>query len=98
MKDIQKRIEKVERTLGMGNKQRKPDVICINEQMPNEPKLVLPENVEEWLTYQKKVQNDPHRNLIILFASDELKARELHKSNRKQPKTTKNRKINQQNE
>jgi hypothetical protein len=80
MKDIQKRIEKVERTLGMGNKQRKPDVICINEHISNEPKPVLPENVEEWLTYQKQLQNDPHRDLIILFASDEVKARELQKT------------------
>ena len=80
MKDIQKRIEKVERTLGMYNKQRRPDVICINERMSNEPEPVLPENVEEWLTYQKQVQNDPHRDLIILFASDEVKARELQKT------------------
>jgi len=81
MKDIHKRVEKVEKTLGMGNKQRKPDVVCINERMSNEPEPVLPENVEEWLTYQKQVQNNPDRNLIILFASDELKAREMQKSN-----------------
>jgi hypothetical protein len=80
MKDIHKRVEKAERTLGMGNNQRKPDVICINERMADEPEPGLPENVEEWLTYQKQVQNDPGRNLIILFASDELKARELQKA------------------
>jgi len=81
MRDIHKRVEKVERTLGMGNKQRKPDVICINERMSNEPEPVLPKNVEEWLTYQKQIKNDPDRDLIILLASDELKARELQKSN-----------------
>jgi hypothetical protein len=86
MKDIQKRIEKVERTLGMGTKQRKPDVICINERMYNEPEPVLPKNVEEWLTYQKQLQKDPNRDLIILFASDELKAKELQKNNKKQQK------------
>jgi hypothetical protein len=78
MRDMHKRVEKVERTLGMD---RKPDVICIKERMFNEPEPVLPENVEEWLTYQKQVQNDPDRDLIILFASDELKTRELQKSN-----------------
>ena len=86
MRDMHKRVEKVEKTLGMGNMQRKPDVICINEHIPNEPKPVLPENVEEWLTYQKQLQKDPNRDLIILFASDELKAKELQKSNKKQQK------------
>lgn len=90
MRDMHKRVEKVERTLGMGNKQRKPSVICIKERMSNELEPLLPENLEEWLTYQTQVQNDPHCGLIILFASDELKARELQKSNQKQPKTTKN--------
>ena len=81
MKDIHKRVENLERTLGMGNNQRKPDVICIKERFPNKPEPMLPENVEEWLTYQKQVQDDPHRDLIILCASDELKAREMQKSN-----------------
>ncbi len=84
MKNIQKRIENLERTLGLG---RKPDVICINERMSNEPESVLPKNVEEWLTYQKQVQNNPDRDLIILLASDELRTRELQKatkSNQKQ--------------
>ena len=83
---MHKRVEKVERTLGIGNKQRKPDVICISERISNEPKPVLPENVEEWLTYQKQLQKDPNCDLIILFASDELKAKELQKNNKKQQK------------
>jgi hypothetical protein len=81
MKDIHRRVEKVEQTLGVGSNQRKPDVICIKERFPNEPKPALSENVEEWLTYQKQVEDDPQRDLIILFASDELKARESQKSN-----------------
>ncbi len=80
MRDMHKRVEKAERTLGMGNNQRKPDVICINERMADEPETRLPENVEEWLAYQKQIQNDPDRNLIVLFASDEPKARELQKA------------------
>ena len=85
----------LERTLGMGNKQKKPNVICIKERMADEPEPVLPENVEEWLTYQKQIEDNPNRDLIILFESDELKAREMQKSNEKQLKTTKNKKMNQ---
>ncbi len=86
MRDMHKRVEKLEGMLGMG---KKPDVICIKERMFNEPEPVLPENVEEWLTYQTQVQNDPHCGLIILFASDELKAREELQKSTKINKITK---------
>jgi len=89
MRDIRKRVEKLERTVGVG---KKPYVICIKDRMFNEREAVLPENVEEWLTYQTLLQENPDFEVIVLLASNELKARELQRSNKNQPKTTKMRK------
>lgn len=47
MRDISRRVKKAEKTLSIGNKPKKPDVICIHVRRFNDPEPDLPENVEE---------------------------------------------------
>jgi len=43
---------------------------------PDEAKKALPDNVEEWITYQEELRKYPNTKFVMLLASAELKARE----------------------
>jgi len=88
MSDISRRVKKAEKTLGVDNQPKKPEVICVRLRNINEPEPDLPENVEDWITYKEQLKEG--KDLIILFSHKEGEARErvrkAMKNNQKQLK------------
>lgn len=102
--DIERRIQKAEQKLNI-NRQTKPRVLVFTLSTDNPKSSLLPENVEEWITYKETLRDYPDIDVVILFSSQELAARELvdladknavveddhlDNSEQKQPKSTKN--------
>ena len=75
MSYLKKRVEKMEKRLNIGQ-EVVPRVICLISGDPDEAEQALPENVEHWLTYKEQLQKCPNTRLTILYAWDEVKARE----------------------
>jgi len=78
MYDISRRVKKAEKTLGVDNQPKKPEVICVRLHSINGPEPDLPENVEDWITYKEQMKEG--RDLIILFSNKEWEAREAQKA------------------
>ena len=72
MKDIERRIEKLEAKLRIGG-ESKPHAVVALMVWEGGKYLVLPEPVEQWLTYQEQLTN--RSPLIMLTADEELEAR-----------------------
>jgi len=72
MKDIQRRIEKLEAKLGIGE-ESEPHVMIIPMVYKGGKYITLPEDAREWVTYQEKVADGS--TIIILTADFELEAR-----------------------
>jgi hypothetical protein len=81
MRNVSRRIEKIEEKLNI-NRHEKPNVIVIVGL--DDRKDLLPENVEEWLIYKEYIRKCPNTDLVLLFASSELKARGLSSGNPKE--------------
>ena len=74
--NLDKRIEKIEEKLNINSHKKPPLVlrILLNRTSTNdEAKNGLPENVEEWLTYQEQLRQNC--TLILVNERDELEAR-----------------------
>ena len=83
MRNIERRVERMEKKLNIG-RQPAPNIITI---FPADSKAeeALPENVKEWLTYKEQLQKCPNAKLVILYAWDELEARGLEDTTTKKP-------------
>ncbi len=72
MRDISRRIEKLEAKLRIGQESQ-PHAAIAQMVWEGGKYLVLPEPVEQWLTYQQQLAN--RSPLIMLTADEELEAR-----------------------
>jgi hypothetical protein len=75
MRSIESRIKKLEEKLNIGRIVR-PRVIVIQLES-EEMRRQLPENVRDWLTYQKEIRKYPNTQLVMLHDSEELLERGL---------------------
>ena len=85
MSNLSRRISTIEKQLKVGDEQLEPSVLRLNLAESDEVTRALPENEEEWLTYQEQLRQNPNTPVIVLSGEDEMKAREQ----RKATKTTK---------
>lgn len=83
--DLRRRLKRIERELHIG-KRPKPHVLVLFSAKSSptaKAERALPKNVKEWMLYQQQVTKCPTTQFVLLFARDEVNARE------KQQKTTK---------
>lgn len=72
MKDIERRIEKLEAMLGVGQESQPHSIVLLMVSVGGKY-FVLPEPVEQWLTYQEQLAN--RSPFIMLTADKELEVR-----------------------
>jgi len=75
--NIERRIQKAEEKLNIGNQQTKPTVLRLTLFKDREASSLLPENVEEWITYKETLRGYPNTSLVVIFTENELAARGL---------------------
>ena len=71
MKNIDRRLDRVEEKLGLKKEKRK-SVIIVTFDGDDEP-AALPESVEDWITYQEQFQQTGRQPLFV-FTAKEAKA------------------------
>lgn len=79
MSNIRRRINAIEKQLNVGKERVFPHVITLFS-ANSEAEKTLPKNVEEWLTYKEQLQECPNTRIVILYAWEELPAREEQKA------------------
>jgi hypothetical protein len=73
-----KRIEKIEMGLNF-KKSGKPNLIILSIDSRNEQEKDLPQDKEQWLTYQEQIRQNPHRVMVMLIGKNELEKRRNEK-------------------
>jgi hypothetical protein len=75
VKDIGRRLRKLEQKLNPTNELKEPDVFIIWTESHKDDEKTLPEDVKEWLTYQEQLERC-QTGLIFLIAIDEVRIRQ----------------------
>ncbi len=88
MRKISRRIKSIEKQLNVGKERVDLRVITLFSP-DSKAEKALPENVEEWLTYKEQLQKCPNTRLVILYAWEELQAREQQKATESNKKAEK---------
>ena len=83
MKDINRRIQRIEKILDSDQEETSKIIIKICSLVPNKEEQALPKNTEEWITYRQQMRQDPDVRIIFLNTEDEIEARRNRKINTK---------------
>ena len=90
MRDINRRINAIEKKLGTASKVEDLVIkhVCSNQ---NGLMDMLPESTEEWLTYKEQLKNEPRNGwrIIHLYPDVELEARKQQKATESNKKAEK---------
>ena len=89
--DLRRRLKRIEKELHIGRRP-KPHVLVFFSPKSSpraEAERALPENVKEWVLYQQQVAKCPTTQFVLLFAREEIKAREKLQKPTKFNKTAK---------
>ena len=89
--DLRRRLKRIEKELHIG-KRPKPHVLVFfspKTYPESEAEHALPKNVKEWVLYQQQVTKCPTTQFVLLFARDEVEAREKLRKTTKFNKTAK---------
>ncbi len=89
--DLRRRLKRIEKELHIGRRP-KPHVLVFfsPKSYPcSEAEHTLPKNVNEWVLFQQQMTKCPKTQFVLLFAREEIKAREKLQKTTKFNKTAK---------
>jgi len=89
--DLRRRLKRIEKELHIGRRP-KPHVLVLFSAKTSpraEKEHALPKNVKEWVLYQQQVTQCPTTPFVLLFAKEEVEARENLQKTTKFNKTAK---------
>jgi hypothetical protein len=89
--DLRRRLKRIEKELHIGRRPRPHILVFFSaKSSPRaEAEHALPKNINEWVLYQQQVTKCPTTQFVLLFARDEVEAREKLQKTTKFNKTAK---------
>lgn len=89
--DLRRRLKKIEKELHIGRRPRPHILVFYSPKTSptSKKEKALPTNVGEWVLYQRQIAKCPTTPFVLLFAKDEVKAREKLQKTTKFNKTAK---------